>query len=351
MLIGEVARRSGVSARMLRHYDRLGLVTPSGRTAGGYRRYSDGDLERLLWVEALRSLGLRLAEVAAALQRPSFSPGPVVEQLVAQVEERLERDTELLHRLTRLRDSTPTDWDDVLAATALLRGLDAPDPSTRQRLALSLDRPAPVEVAVLVEALLTEPDPHVAGALTWALARSGDVAVRPLEAALVEEADDRRRRAVTALGAIRSTAATEALARLDGHVDPAVAAAAVLARGRRGDREVVPALVRLVRDGNRDVEAAEVLARLVDPDGVSEDDDVVATVVQELVGAPVAARRRLAAALFELPVPAAEAAATALRDDPDRGVAVTAAALLAGRDATVRGTRPSGTRPGPPSPR
>ena len=44
MLIGEVARRSGVSTRMLRHYDALGLVRPTGRTVGGYREYSAEDI-------------------------------------------------------------------------------------------------------------------------------------------------------------------------------------------------------------------------------------------------------------------------------------------------------------------
>lgn len=47
MLIGEVARRSGVSARMLRHYDALGLVRPTGRTVGGYRAYSADDVRRI----------------------------------------------------------------------------------------------------------------------------------------------------------------------------------------------------------------------------------------------------------------------------------------------------------------
>ena len=47
MLIGEVARRSGVSTRMLRHYDALGLVRPTGRTIGGYREYSEADIRRM----------------------------------------------------------------------------------------------------------------------------------------------------------------------------------------------------------------------------------------------------------------------------------------------------------------
>jgi hypothetical protein len=63
VLIGEVARRSGVSARMLRHYDALGLVRPTGRTGGGYREYSDEDIRRIFHIESLRSLGLSLRDV------------------------------------------------------------------------------------------------------------------------------------------------------------------------------------------------------------------------------------------------------------------------------------------------
>ena len=45
--IGEVARLTGVSARMLRHYDEIGLVRPHGRAANGYRQYGADDLSRL----------------------------------------------------------------------------------------------------------------------------------------------------------------------------------------------------------------------------------------------------------------------------------------------------------------
>ncbi|VEI01890.1 Copper export regulator [Acidipropionibacterium jensenii] len=58
MLIGEVSQRSGVSVRMLRHYDRIGLMSPSGRTSTGYRRYEPDDLRRLFRVESLRTLGV-----------------------------------------------------------------------------------------------------------------------------------------------------------------------------------------------------------------------------------------------------------------------------------------------------
>jgi MerR family transcriptional regulator, thiopeptide resistance regulator len=45
--VGEVAALAGVTVRTLHHYDRIGLLSPSGRTAAGYRQYSPSDLERL----------------------------------------------------------------------------------------------------------------------------------------------------------------------------------------------------------------------------------------------------------------------------------------------------------------
>ena len=45
--IGTVAERVGLSLRTIRHYEEVGLVVPSGRSAGGFRLYTDGDVERL----------------------------------------------------------------------------------------------------------------------------------------------------------------------------------------------------------------------------------------------------------------------------------------------------------------
>ena len=51
--IGEVARRTGLSPRTLRHYDQLGLLVPSQRSTGDYRLYSREDLVRLLAIAHL----------------------------------------------------------------------------------------------------------------------------------------------------------------------------------------------------------------------------------------------------------------------------------------------------------
>src|SRR5665811_82764 len=65
--VGEVARLAHVSVRTLHHYDDIGLLAPSGRTAAGYRLYSEADLRRLRQVLFYRQLDFGLDEIAAML--------------------------------------------------------------------------------------------------------------------------------------------------------------------------------------------------------------------------------------------------------------------------------------------
>lgn len=68
--VGEVARFAGVTVRTLHHYDETGLLSPSGRTAAGYRRYDDADIVRLQQVLFYRELGFPLDEIATLLDDP-----------------------------------------------------------------------------------------------------------------------------------------------------------------------------------------------------------------------------------------------------------------------------------------
>ncbi|MEX0756001.1 MAG: MerR family transcriptional regulator [Actinomycetota bacterium] len=63
MQIGEVAERAALSLRTIRYYEEMQLVVPSGRTKGGFRLYTENDLERLLLVKAIKPLGLTLEEM------------------------------------------------------------------------------------------------------------------------------------------------------------------------------------------------------------------------------------------------------------------------------------------------
>ena len=68
MQIGHVAARTELSIRTVRHYDDVGLVRPSARSAGGFRLYTEGDVERLLVVRRMKPLGFTLAEMKDLLE-------------------------------------------------------------------------------------------------------------------------------------------------------------------------------------------------------------------------------------------------------------------------------------------
>jgi DNA-binding transcriptional MerR regulator len=61
--IGEVAEAVGLSIRTIRHYDEMGVVEPSGRTSGGFRLYTDADIERLRLVKQLKPLQFSLEQI------------------------------------------------------------------------------------------------------------------------------------------------------------------------------------------------------------------------------------------------------------------------------------------------
>jgi DNA-binding transcriptional MerR regulator len=69
--VGRVAELAGVTVRTLHHYDEIGLVIPSGRTAAGYRVYEPPDIERLARVLTYRNLGFSLERVAELLDDPT----------------------------------------------------------------------------------------------------------------------------------------------------------------------------------------------------------------------------------------------------------------------------------------
>ncbi|WP_171118240.1 MULTISPECIES: MerR family transcriptional regulator [Streptomyces] len=63
MQIGEVAERTGLSLRTIRHYEEVGLVIPSARSKGGFRLYTDSDVERLMVIRRMKPLDFSLEEM------------------------------------------------------------------------------------------------------------------------------------------------------------------------------------------------------------------------------------------------------------------------------------------------
>ncbi|MFF8815755.1 MerR family transcriptional regulator [Streptomyces pactum] len=338
MLIGEVARRSGVSTRMLRHYDALGLVRPTGRTVGGYREYSAEDVRTIFHVESLRSLGLSLKQIGQALQDPAFTPSDLVSDLIRRTEDRLAREQELLERLRAIDASAPTDWQHVLRIVALMRELSSADAARRQRAVLTRPESASVPAELLAEAILAEPDPHVAGALRWALARSGGDGVATLHAGTHSQDAGIRRRAVLAIAEIpEAPGATAVLTDALTDPDTTVRGHAALALGRQGVAAAVPALVSMVVEGVNDVDAAEVLGSLSRNPACT---DRITTALVGALAAPTAdsaTRIRLTQALVEIPGTTAQEVLRQLARDDDSAVALVASALVGAHQDQHRG--------------
>ncbi len=98
--VGAVAALTGVSVRTLHHYDHIGLVVPSVRTAAGYRGYTDADVERLHLVLVYRSVGLPLDEIRALLD----GDADVLERLQRQHRLLLEQADRLQHTIKAVEE-------------------------------------------------------------------------------------------------------------------------------------------------------------------------------------------------------------------------------------------------------
>jgi DNA-binding transcriptional MerR regulator len=68
MQIGEVAERTGLSLRTIRHYEEVGLVIPSARSKGGFRLYTEADVERLMVIRRMKPLDFSLEEMRDLLE-------------------------------------------------------------------------------------------------------------------------------------------------------------------------------------------------------------------------------------------------------------------------------------------
>lgn len=111
MNIGQAAKKTGLSAKMIRYYESIDLLPEAGRSESGYRIYSGQDLHRLTFIKRSRDLGFSLAEVAKLLtlwqdrDRASADVKKLASEHIDELNRKITEMTGLRDTLQELSDS------------------------------------------------------------------------------------------------------------------------------------------------------------------------------------------------------------------------------------------------------
>jgi len=117
--IGEVTERVGLSLRTVRYYEEVGLVDPSARTEGGFRLYSEADVQRLLLIKSMKAFDLKLEEMGALLE--VLDRSAVAATLEAAELDRVESALEeYVAQAARLLEKRKRELDDAEALRTLM---------------------------------------------------------------------------------------------------------------------------------------------------------------------------------------------------------------------------------------
>lgn len=135
MLIGEVAGRSGVSAKTIRYYESLDLLPPPARADNGYRSYDESILTRLAFIRSAQASGLTLGEIRGVLgfrdrgETPCDHVRALIDQRAAELDERIDELMRLRAELTRLsqraRRLDPADCEPAMVCHIISTGRTA----------------------------------------------------------------------------------------------------------------------------------------------------------------------------------------------------------------------------------
>jgi DNA-binding transcriptional MerR regulator len=117
--VGQLAKATGLTVRTLHHYDNVGLLSPSHRTAAGHRLYDEIDVQRLQRIVSLRSLGFALEDIGGVLDgQRGLSPLQIVQMQADKVRQQVRTHQRLADRLgavaARLREAEHVSADELI---------------------------------------------------------------------------------------------------------------------------------------------------------------------------------------------------------------------------------------------
>jgi Cu(I)-responsive transcriptional regulator len=184
MNIGEAAEAAGVSAKMIRHYEQIGLMAAASRTQGGYRQYGERDVSVLRFIRQSRRIGFSIEQIADLLglwsnhQRPSRMVRELARQHLIDLEQKMREIAEMAQALERLVASCNGSDDPhcaILAELAVHSPL-APESAAIGTARLRKTRARETRAAAKREM----PSSSQVDLMAWArLARAGNAANKP----------------------------------------------------------------------------------------------------------------------------------------------------------------------------
>ena len=140
MQIGEAARLTGVSAKMIRHYESIGLIPNADRRDSNYRDYGHHDIHRLGFIRRARDLGFSMDEIRDLLrlwgdtQRSSADVKALTQSHIAELDQKIKLLGEMRHTLAPLADACDGDHrPDCPILEDISEGEPAPPQQPRRR--------------------------------------------------------------------------------------------------------------------------------------------------------------------------------------------------------------------------
>lgn len=132
MNIGEASRASGVSVKMVRYYEEIGLIPQAARTEGGYRTYSDAEVNTLRFIRRARDLGMPMERIRLLVglwqdrDRSSADVKRIANEHVAELQARIAELTAMQESLQELADACHGDHRPDCPILRDLEGADRP---------------------------------------------------------------------------------------------------------------------------------------------------------------------------------------------------------------------------------
>ena len=155
--VGELAKRTGLTVRTLHHYDNIGLLSPSGRSEGGYRLYGRDDVARLHGIQTLRRLGLSLGEVAQLIDGGNVTLPAILGQQISSLDQQIVQAQALRERLGVLQSvlafGEQPEIDDWLAGLSMMSTFEQYFSATELKLVFERWQRSEVEWPPLLRAI------------------------------------------------------------------------------------------------------------------------------------------------------------------------------------------------------